>query len=486
MLAEKRLKDWHLLAPAFVLAAAMALVNLGVGGPQVNIDDFTIYEAGFLVWFGHAPPQHAYLESWINGLASLFTYLVKGIVQFGDLSFVDLEFVSKAYSDFYYTPDVYYAAYRFVIVLFYLGTGALVYLIGRQCVPACMAGLAPAFSAILFLFSFNAFWCNLAGRPDTLVVFFAMIGILFYLKANYQDRSPWFWLAAASFGIAAGLKLHGAFFTIFAALDLLRVNGLRTGMRSFLLLALASVLFFVIADGTLLFDPLKYVKARVLTYQDDHSPYLVWGQQILTILRGSGWVAVPLALVGWLVTRNEQHRAEIRTILFFVLCWLALFLAIRQLRAYWMLPALPLFYLAVCVAIDRMKRLSPFVAAGIVLLFVTQSAAEVMKIHQADYDGLRRWVEASTTTEDAIYLVGFSVLRVPRTEAANSALRGTVEEGIRQDTKSHGFTYRHLKNWEEQTTLRLLEMLIPHAREGFNLYGHIEYRADFEKGGRLS
>src|SRR5688572_4306995 len=57
------------LAAAFLISFALKAANIGVGAPQFMIDDFTLYQAGFLVWFGQAPPQHAFLESWVCGLS---------------------------------------------------------------------------------------------------------------------------------------------------------------------------------------------------------------------------------------------------------------------------------------------------------------------------------------------------------------------------------------------------------------------------------
>lgn len=476
-------KPWKtaLLISAFTIAAFMALLNLQVGGPQVNIDDFSLYEGGFLVWFGHAPPQHAYLECWINGATSLATFFVKNVLLGGETNRLGLEFVSHAYSDFYYNPDVYYATYRFVLVLFFLATAGLVFLIGKQCVRERFDGLAPTLAAVFSLFSFNAYWCNLAGRPDTLVAFFAMLGLYFYVRADYKDDSPWFWLAAVTFGVTAGLKLHGAFFAIFAALDLLRVKGFRDGLRSAFLLAVLSVALFMVADGALLFDPLKYVKARMLTYHDDLSPWLVWGQQFLAILRGSGWLTVPLMLGSWFCLRGEGRQTKIRSVVFIGLCWLLLFASIRQLRAYWMLPALPLFYLSALIVADRLKQARWLAVALVAAVLLAQSMMEVRKISTSPYNDLRHWVETTVTKTDAIYLVGYSVLRLPRSEAANALVRSTIEQAVATDAKTHGFTYRHLKNWEELTALRLLDMLIPLPNKGFNIITYPERTVNFSK-----
>lgn len=465
----------YILIPSFLIAAVMALVNLDAGAPQVNIDDYSLYEGGFLVWFGHAPPQHAYLECWINGATSLATFVVKSTLdgRFDDVA--SLEIVSNAYSDFYYHPDIYYSAYRFVLVVFYLATAFIVFLIAKRCIAQRLSGFGPALAAVLYLFSFNTFWCNLAGRPDTLVAFFGMLGFLFHLKSNYRSDSPWFWLSAMTLGVTAGLKLHGAFFAIFAALDVLRVRGIRQGLRGVLVLTTLSVAFFMIADGTLLFDPLKYVKARVATFHDDISLYLVWGQQFPAMLRGSGWLSAPLAMMAWFAIRGESRNARVRSVVFFALCWLVLFASIRQLRAYWMLPALPLIYISAVVVMDRMKQAGYALAVAGVIVVVAQSMHEVALIHSSPYGELRSWVEQNVARDDWVLLVGYNALRIPMSDAANSSLEDFLKKTVIADRHEYRFTYRHLKHWEELSKLRLLDMLVAEHGAGLNLVRYLEY-----------
>lgn len=477
-LSGERLQGCLLLL-SMLIAGSLALLNIGVGAPQVNIDDFSLYEGGFLVWFGNAPPQHAYLECWLNGLSSLVTFFGKSVAATGSLGFLDLEFVSKAYSDFYYSPDGYYAAYRLVMIVFFLSTGYLVYRIGKRCIGETLNGYGPVVGAALFLFSFNAYWCNLAGRPDTLVAFFAMLGLLFYLRADYQENTPDFWLASVAFGVAAGLKLHGAFFAIFAALDLLRVKGVRAGIRGAVLMGGLSFLFFLIADGALLFDPLKYVKARMLTYGDDMSLYIKWGQQLISMLRGSGWVILPLTLWSLVLLKGETRKHKVASLVFISLCWILLFSSIRQLRAYWMLPALPLFYLAALVMVDRLGKLRWGAVALILMIFLGQSGIEVRQFHQAPYNELRFWVQENFTPEDSAYLVGYRVLKVPLAKSSREEIRTHLEKLVREDARNFGFTHWHLKNWEELTAIRLDDMLIPRAEEGYRIVGYLDKKANF-------
>ena len=54
-----RRPSWPTLAllMALVVSLAAKLAVLDVGAPFISIDDRTTFEGGFLVWFGHAPPQ---------------------------------------------------------------------------------------------------------------------------------------------------------------------------------------------------------------------------------------------------------------------------------------------------------------------------------------------------------------------------------------------------------------------------------------------
>ena len=189
---------------------------------------------------------------------------------------------------------------------------------------------------------------------------------------------------------------------------------------------------------------------------------------------------VPLALGSLLAIRDEGRSAGVRSIVFMALCWLILFVSIRQLRAYWMLPVLPLVYISAITVLDKMKNAGFALAAFAVIIFLFQSVAEVREFNIAPYNELRNWVQNNISDKDSVYLVGYSVLKVPRSVSANASLKSYFASYVAEDTK-YGFTYRHLKNWEELTVLRLLDMLIPEKGKGFSIIGYQDRSTDFEK-----
>ena len=470
-----------ILLAVFCISAILKFININAGGPQITIDDFSLYEGAFLVWFGNAPPQHAYLECWCCGITSLLTYCCKYISVNGLSGLLTLNLITNAYRDFYHYPDVYYTVYRSFLFIVDFATAVLVY---KTAKIVLKKGFAPVLVTVLYLFAYNTFWCNLVGRPDTLVSFAAIIGLFFYLKSGYDAKSSYFWCSAAAFGVAAGLKLHGAFFAIFVAMDLFRTNGLKKGVKPIFILTLLSLLFFVIADGTLLFDPLKYVKARMLTFGDDISPWIKWGDQFLVILKGSAWIAVPFIFYGaFIVFVRDIAKVSnpMKSVFFIVFCWLAIFAAIRQMRAYWMLPVLPLFYIATVATLSSLKQswLRNTFAVMLVLISFTQSSCQFLEIYKADLNGLRQWITENIRQDEPFYILGYSVLQLPESAKCIQKTREGCEAGIAMDlAQDLPFTYRHLKNWEELTALRLYDMLNNKSDWGYTFYSYYKHPLD--------
>src|SRR5690606_18771441 len=150
----------------------------------------------------------------------------------------------------------------------------------------------------------------------------------------------------------------GAFLAIFLCFDLLRIHGLRIGIKKFILFASVSFFLFCVAAGSVLFDPLVYVKLRFANYRDDASPWIQWGDQFVTILRGTGWLVIPATLAGALMPLSKRTAARdqhLQTIAVVAIGWLLLFASIRQMRAYWMLPALPAFYIMAVYTISTLN-----------------------------------------------------------------------------------------------------------------------------------
>lgn len=472
---------------AFAAAIVLRFSLLGVGSPFLTIDDSSAFNGGFMVWFGQAPPQRMYLESWIIGLSCLLTYTVK-LLTGGVAGGAGVNFIADAYRDYYANPDLYVQGYRALIVLVDMATAYLVYRIGRLVTGDTWRGLAAALAAILFLFSYNTFWSGMVARPDSLVAFFAMLGLYAYFRSDYGRDTGWLVLAAIVLGLAAGMKLHGAFFTIFLLVDLVRVHGLRRAAGRAGWLAGLSFVFFCMGSGSLLFDPMTYIKLRVANMHDDASPWIVWGEQFVVILKGSGWLAVPATLAAaWMVfTRKSAGRAaddRIRSVILLAVLWLLLFAMIRQLRAYWMLPVLPLFYIAAMYFISHAgmhRLLAVSFTALMTTIVAVQGMQQISAFHATPYNELRDWVHANIHDEP-FYIFGYEALTLPKntacirrhTEILERKIAGSLQDGM-------PFTLRHLQNWEERSQLLLYDMLGMANEPGYEYYSF--YGSPLETG----
>jgi hypothetical protein len=275
-------------------------------------------------------------------------------------------------------------------------------------------------------------------------------------------------------GAAAGMKLHGAFITIFLCIDLLRVHGLRRGFARAATFALIAFVSFCVCAGSLLFDPLTYLKLRVENYQADHSPWITWGGHFVTVLKGAGWLGVPLMLAGAWWLRRPDGNPRLRSIALVATGWVLLFVVMRALRAYWMLPALPLFYvLAVYAATEiRSKYLGALAAALLGIAVATQYLLQWQELKQAHYSELHDWAVANARGH-AFYILGDDALILPK----NTVCLGRMERLLRtvlERDRAAGlpFTARHVKNWEESSALVLLDMLAAHNEPGYEFYDY--------------
>lgn len=474
-----------LLSGAFLLSAAIKLVNLHSGGPQIEIDDYTLYNGAFSIWFGNAPPQHMYVESWLCGIVCMLTYGVKTALQTGVSGLVSINVVADAYRDYTQTPDTYYAAYKAFVLLVDLATAFIVYRIAKLVLPR--DGWAPSavFVTVLYLFSYNTVWSGLVGRPDIFVGFCGALGLYLYFRAEYDVRSPYFWGAATALGFAAGFKLHGAFFAVFVALDLLRVWGVRRAIVPIVVFGLVSSVFFAVSAGTLLFDPLLYVKLRLLNYSDDVSTHLKWGGQLLTLLKGTGWVLLPIVLLSTFLSPKgvlRESSSRIKSVLLLSVCWLLLFISIRQLRAYWMLPALPVFYLLVAYLLGRIAQstVRQVAVTALVIVFVAQSAYEAVSLRGGGHDELRSYVANNIGQDQSFFVLGYSILVLPRSteniHVASAEITGRIQRTPEADER---FTYRHVKNWEEASQLLLFDMLDFRSDRGYDYYNFYDHEPGF-------
>ncbi len=123
------------LAVVAAISVALKLHVYTLGAPYVTIDDHTLYHAGFLVWFGEAPPQRVYLESWIVGLTSIATYVIK-LIASGNLDQLGLNLIADAYRDYINSPEQYVLSYRAVMLTVDIATAWLVFVFALTVFPA--------------------------------------------------------------------------------------------------------------------------------------------------------------------------------------------------------------------------------------------------------------------------------------------------------------------------------------------------------------
>lgn len=477
------LSQRQLLIAPFFFVAAIAIFSLGiklnsihVGAPYITIDDQTMYEGGFLVWFGHTPPQRMYLESWLTGASSIAIYTARTLATGGELG---INLIAEAYRDFYNNPDPYVTSYRSLALLMDMLTALLVFLLAQQIFRRhTRRDWLAATSAGLYLLSFNTLWCYIVARPDTPAALFAALGLYLYYRSNFGEKRTSFLLSACAFGLATGMKLHGAFFVVFVCLDMWRIFGFRQAVARLFPYGCIAIIVFAVAAGSVLFDPALYVKLRALNARDDASPWLQWGDQFVTIFRGSGWLVIPLVLgTAWYARRSGQWKLHPQTasLIFLTLCWLLLFSSIRVMRAYWMLPALPLFYITAVYGLSEIKnwRIAVPIYTLLVGIMSWKMVEQMNQLGDAPYDELRNWVRTNIEPQEPFYTLGYMAVNLPRNTTAIQNQRAGIEKLLTESLASdESFTTRHIRLWEERSHLRLLDMLNFHSEAGFNYYGY--------------
>jgi hypothetical protein len=469
-----------LLVLLFSLGTKVSVLN--VGAPYVTIDDQTKYEGGFHVWFGQAPPQRMYVESWISGISSITTYVVRNVGQDGAIS---LNLVADAYRDFHANPDPYVLTYRSLMLFVDFLTAILVFLLAREVARGhAQANWIGAIAASLYMLSFNTLWAYVVARPDTLTVLFAVSGLLLYYRSEFGEREKTLVFSGVLLGLATGMKLHGAFFVIFICFDLWRQLGFKEAFRRALWFGLVAVIVFAVAAGSIIFDPALYVKLRLLNARDDASPWLEWGDQFFTILRGTGWLIVPLIAISvWKICRLPQWKADRRlvSVVFLSICWLVLFASIRVLRAYWMLPALPLFYIAAAFVIVYAVRAYWRLPALVLLLgvFGTQLWFEGKAFRDVPFNELRTWVTQHVKPDDTVYILGYTALNLPLNTSGIQQYKQVLEKSFSDvGADEDPFTMRHIRLWEERASYRLFDMLNFNSEVGYRYFGYNTFAPD--------
>lgn len=473
-----------------VFSLSLKINTLQVGAPYVTIDDQTMYEGGFLVWFGQAPPQRMYLESWVSGIVSIATYAARSVAS-GDS--VGLNLVADAYRDFYLSPDPYVTSYRSVMLLVDMLTAFLIFLAAREIFrDSPTRDSTAALATSLFLLTYNTLWCYVVARPDTLMTFFAVLGLWLYYRSDFGNRFGSLLLSGISFGLATGMKLHGAFFVVFICVDMWRQLGLKVAFCRLFAFGLLSVISFSVAAGSILFDPLLYIKLRLLNARDDASPWLVWGDQFIAMLRGTGWLVIPVlvATVAYTLRRHsdDANLGRLKSLILLSVLWLLLFSAIRVLRPYWMLPALPLFYMIAAYGIGQLSRIHwryPVVAL-LVVVMGCQITFQMRAFTSTPFNELRDWVSININPEDGFYIAGYSAVNVPKNTNSirehTTLIKASLETAV---TNGESFTERHIRLWEERARLRLYDMLNFTNNEGYQYQSYHLIEPNDLPGGNL-
>ncbi len=459
---------------AFVCSIALKLSIFGVGSPFITIDDKTAFEGGFLVWFGNTPPQRMYLESWVYGITCLVVYAFRCLTGLASTG-LGANIVADAYRDFFSQPEPYVQAYRGLTLVLDLATTLFVYLAARRVLAGQWRVWRPSRSrrCSCSRTTFTGHRSSLA--PTRCSPSLPHWACIFYVLSEGGTRRTFLFASAVALGLGAGVKLHGAFLVIFLCVDLLRIHGFRAGLCKAIPFAILGGFFFCVGAGSPLFDPLLYVKLRVRNVQDDHSPWITWGAHFVTFLRGAGWIALPAALLGCFYAFARKAQPVVREVGSFAVVaigWALLFGITRPLRAYWMLPALPVFYVLAVYAAGRLpvKRLGEALVAVMLAVLLFQSIEQVRQLRSVPYDELRDWV-VQNVQGDAFYVLGDDALILPKNERSLQVTGEVLRRSMQRDVQSGmPYTMRHAKNWEERSTLELLDMLGYRASGGYEFY----------------
>lgn len=465
-----------LVAIALGISLYFKLSLIGIGAPYTTIDDYTLFNAGFLVWFGEAPPQRMYMESWLTGFTSILTY-VSHLLSSGQISTLGLNLVADAFRDFQSNPKDYVVNYRYLMLGFDLLTAYFIYRLSSLffdkeskrpwlvVIPAC-----------LYLLSFNTLWCNLVARPDTMTAFFSVVGIYLYLLSAQGTKTNQLFWSAIFLGCATGFKLHAALLVIAVIIDLLRVHGVKQFIQHSFLFGLIAFFMFCVVAGSPLFDPLLYVKLRALNVKDDASPWIKQGAQFLVILRGSGWLIVPFMLTAIFLIIKQWRTSipqNLKSLFVIVGLFLLLFCSLRVLRGYWMLPVLAFFYVLSTYALSHIKYQPVLVSCVLILfgVFSLQTYQQAEHFKAANYNQLQDWIKTNVKAGEKIYILGIDTVFLPRNTASLRAQKNLIEQGLSSAIdKDESFTSRHIRLWEERAQLMLIDMLNDRSDTGYEYY----------------
>jgi len=488
LLSSKKIPALAILLFALLVSLTFKLILIGTGAPYTTIDDNTLYNAGFLVWFGEAPPQRMYLESWLTGITSVLTY-VSHLVSHNQIAQLNLNIVADAFRDFQNDPSDYVRNYRVLMLSFDLLTAYYIYRL--SCIFFARDSnfnWLTVLPSSLYLLTYNTLWCNLVARPDTMTAFFAVLGVYAYLRSAQGTNTKQLYLSAIFLGCATGFKLHAALFVVAIIADLIRVHGTKFLLNRVVCFGGIAVFLFCVTAGSPLFDPLLYVKLRALNIKDDASPWLHQGAQFLTMLRGSGWVSIPLMLGAiFLIVKNWRDTLDqnLKSLLLICTVFLLLFCCLRVLRGYWMLPVIGLFYVLASYALSNLKNkmITAIAVSTLCGLMAFQSYQQYEHFTKARYSELQNWVKANVKHNDTLYIVGFDTLFLPKSTTCLQNQKAGLERGLNSSLmEGESFTHRHVRLWEERSELVLIDLLNATSSTGYNYYSLNNTQLEYFRG----
>jgi hypothetical protein len=153
--------------------------------------------------------------------------------------------------------------------------------------------------------------------------------------------------------------------------------------------------------------------------------------------------------------------------------FLLLFCSLRVLRGYWMLPALPLFYILAIYAVKQIPHKLGAIFAAVIIcsLMAIQSFQQYQHFTQARYNELQTWITANVKSEDTLFVVGFDTLFLPKNTTSLQNRKKILAQGLEAATQQgESFTARHVRLWEERAELMLIDMLNATSSTGYNYY----------------
>jgi hypothetical protein len=100
-----------------------------------------------------------------------------------------------------------------------------------------------------------------------------------------------------------------------------------------------------------------------------------------------------------------------------------------------------------------------------------QCLSQSKEFDNAQYGELKEWVQKNVQPNEVIYIVGYNTLFLPCNKTCLENRKYSIEQRLNTAiTAGETFTLRHVRQWEERTQLKLIDMLDVNSTTGFNFY----------------